>query len=239
MHFLPGAPLPDLAQWRRKPRLLQLSVFRHFWANNQQFPHAWSLDEGLIDETETSQITGIPAATLRTWRVRCGGLHYYKTALLQDPSSVRYDVDEVVAWVRKAHAFDLGLRLHRIDLIDTSDERLPAWLDKLPPRQESIMGMALNACAKILGPDRGRRAATLMNECNIKKHRLQSRLTQLRRGIHPTLRMVDGDPFKDVEGISCKHLHFSRGFTCSSAAVTHGPCFNHLPALANLSRTNS
>ena len=50
-------------------------------------------------EQKVWELTSIPVATLRTWRVRGGGPPYYKVN-----RSVLYDLDEVIAWVRARRA---------------------------------------------------------------------------------------------------------------------------------------
>lgn len=52
-----------------------------------------------VDEHKTSEVTDIPVPTLRTKRVRGGGPPYYKFG-----RSVRYDLDEVLAWARARRA---------------------------------------------------------------------------------------------------------------------------------------
>jgi hypothetical protein len=54
-----------------------------------------------IGEHKTSEITDIPVRTLRTKRIRGGGPPYYKFG-----RSVRYDLDEVIAWARTRRALN-------------------------------------------------------------------------------------------------------------------------------------
>jgi phage terminase Nu1 subunit (DNA packaging protein) len=46
-------------------------------------------------EKKTSEATDIPVRCLQNWRVRGGGPPFYKVGRL-----VRYDLDEVIAWVK-------------------------------------------------------------------------------------------------------------------------------------------
>ncbi len=55
----------------------------------------------LIGENETSQLTDIPVATLRTKRVRGGGPPFYRIG-----RSIKYDTDEVLAWVKARRALN-------------------------------------------------------------------------------------------------------------------------------------